>query len=218
VADEREKCGEAATDLEEPGGVLIVDIPRDVGDAPPVPPGFSIRGTANDVGVLEIGSNKSLIFGGIAAAGAVVAGVAVASKEAEPYAGPQPFEDLPGIEFVSSNPPPESTLSLSSGTLSLHLRVYSLETMMGATVTADLAAPSFNSSSCIILSGTHDLRARENETVVLTGPTQPNGGFCDTRVPLEEIRVRVVPASGLGGFRTGIAPLHHLRVLYYITE
>ena len=65
----------------------------------------------------------------------------MASKEAEPYAGPQPFEDLPGIEFVGSNPPPGSTLSLSSGTISLELRLYSLETMAGANVTVVAPPP-----------------------------------------------------------------------------
>jgi tetratricopeptide (TPR) repeat protein len=211
-------CAEAALDTKEAGGVLIVDIPRDVADAPPVPPGFSIRGTANDIGVLEIGSNKSLILGGIAAAGAVAAGVAVASQPAEPYSGPQPFEDLPGVDFVSSDPPPESTLSLSGGFISIVLSMYAVEDMPGATVTVELASPSFNSSSCIILTTTHDFVARRRDSVVVSGPTQPNGGFCDTRVPLEEMRVRAVPASGLGGFRTGRAPLSHLRVMYHITE
>lgn len=90
--------------------------------------------------------------------------------------------------------------------------------MVGARITALLSGPSFNSaSSCIILESTQDLEARRSESVVLSGPTQPNGGVCDTRVPLEEIKVRVVPANGLGGFRTGMAPLHHLRVQYYFT-
>ncbi len=218
VVDKMEECAEAAADSKEAGGVLIVDVPRDIADPPPVPPGFSIRGTANDIGVLEIGKNKALIAGGVALAGVAAYGIAAASKPPEAYVGPEPFVDSPGIAFVASNPPPGSTLSLSSGTLSLELRIYSPETLMGAKIVAQLAASAFSSASCIVLRGTHDLQGGRAESVVLSGPTQPTGGNCDTRVPLEHIWVRVTAAGGIGGFGTGNVPLRHLDVVYYITE
>jgi hypothetical protein len=115
------------------------------------------------------------------------------------------------------NPPPESTLSLSSGTLSLELRVYSPQTAMGARVIAELATGG-SLSSCVTLETSSDLRAGRTETVVVSGPTLPSGGRCDIRVPTEEIRVRVVKSDGFEVFRTGIPPLHHLRVLYHLTE
>jgi tetratricopeptide (TPR) repeat protein len=218
VVKKPEDCAEAATDSEEAGGVLIVDVPRDVAEAPPVPPGFSIRGTTADIGVLELGSNKSLIAGGIAAGGAVAAGIAVASQPPEPYSGPQPFVEANGVAFLSSDPPPGSTLSLSNGFLALRLDVFSVKTLTGARITADLIQTAGPDARCFVLEGSHDLPAGQRQTVVLSGPTLPDNDFCTTDRPITEIRVRVVGGDGFGGFHTGIAPLNHLRVEYFVAE
>jgi tetratricopeptide (TPR) repeat protein len=218
VAKDPEDCPEASADPRDADAVLIITTPTDVVDAPPVPPGFSIRGTTADMGVLEIGAKKSLIAGGVALAGATAAGIAVASRPQDGYAGPKPFADGPGVAFVASNPPPESTLSLSSGSLSLDLRIYSPQTILGARIIAELAEEGRALSSCIVLETSSDLRGGQPQSVLLSGPTVPNGGWCDTRVPLDQIRVRVLRDDGSESFRTGMPPLHHLRVLYYLTE
>ncbi|MCG6926384.1 MAG: tetratricopeptide repeat protein [Acidobacteria bacterium] len=219
VVERLEECAEASVDSKDAGGVLIIDKPRDIADAEPVPHGFSIRGTTADVGILEISSHKALVAGGAALAGAAAAGIALARNSGEGYDGPKPFEDLPGVEFVGSNPPPGSTLSLSGGTLSVELRVYSLQTLPGARITADLAPGGSGAAApCFTLEGTHDLESGRTVAVVISGPTVPTFGECDVRVPIEQMRVRVVGSNGLGGFRTGVPPLSHLRVLYNLTE
>jgi Tfp pilus assembly protein PilF len=219
VVKQEDDCPEAAADSKEAAAVLIVEPPRDVADAAPVPDGFSIRGTTADMGVLEIGSKKALLFGGAALAGAAAAGVALFKSPEQSYDGPMPFEDLPGIAFVNSDPPPGSTLLLRGGTISVELQVYSLQTLPGARITAELVQgfASFG-GACIALQGTHDLAAGITTSVVLSGPTTPIGGGCDTRVPIEQMRVWVVGSDGLGGFRTGIPPLNHIRVHYDLAE
>jgi len=106
----------------------------------------------------------------------------------------------------------------SSGSLSLELRIYSPQTIMGARIIAELAEEGRALSSCIILEASSDLPGGQAESVVLSGPTVPNGSWCDTRVPIDEIRVRVVTGDGFESFRTGIPPLHHRKVLYHIAE
>ena len=216
VVKKRTECAEASADLAEAGGVLIIDVPRDIADAPPVPPGFSIRGTTSDVGMLEIGMNKALIAGGVALAAAAGTGVAAASKPPQEYSGPRPFVDAPGVEFVTSDPPPGSTLSLSGGQIAIQLLVYAPQSMPGASIRAELAM-SDNGGPCIVV-GTHqDLAAGRKESVVVSGPTLRNEN-CSIGSPLEVLRVVVIEADGIGGFRTGYPPLRNLRVLYHVTE
>ena len=211
-------CAEAAADPDRVASVLIIDTPTNVPGAPPVPPGFSIRGTTADAGVLEMGSSKALVAGGLALGAAVAGGVAWANNSDLSYKGPKPFVEAPGIAFVMSEPPPGSTLSLSGGEIVMQLHVYSPQAITGARIAGELAIGGF-SSGCLTLQGVQDLAAARTETVVIRGTTQPLGGAsCDTRVPLSELRVRVVEANGLGGFRTGLAPLVHLRVTYHVTN
>ena len=53
--------------------------------------------------------------------------------------------------------------------------------------------------------------------MVLSGPTFTRGG-CDTRVPIEQMFVRVLRADGLGGFRTGLPPLLPIPILFDLTD
>ena len=216
VVKKREECAEAAEDPDKVASVLIIDPPRDVSDPPPVPPGFSIRGTTADVGMLEIGKNKALLAGGVALAGVAAVAVAAASQPPGEYEGPHPFEDGPGVEFVTSDPPPGSTLSLSSGHIAIQLNLFSPQPMPGARIRAELAL-SQNGGPCIVVQTHHDLPGGRTESVVVSGPILRNE-LCNIRFPLEVLRVAVVEADGIGGFRTGIPPLRHLTVRYFLEE
>ncbi len=216
IGNDESACPEAAEDSDEVATVLIIDKPKDVADAPPVPPGFSIRGTTADIGALELGSNKALILGGAALAGGVAAGIVVANQAGGAYTGPQPFSEAPGISLETIDPPSGSTLSLSGGQVTVQLGVFSTEEIPNALIVAELA---HSNAPCIRLSTTRDLPAGQRVSVILAGPTIPAGdGFCDTRLPLEEMWVRVTNANGLGGFRTGLPPLGHLRILFNLAE
>jgi thioredoxin-like negative regulator of GroEL len=210
------ECAEASEDSGEVSSILIIDTPADVADPPPVPPGFSIRGTTADVGVLEMGPNKALIAGGVVLAGAV-AGAATLGRSDGDYSGPHPFEDGPGIALVASEPPDGGTLSLNGGELVLRLRLFSPQAIPGAVIVAELAHSGFG-AVCIRLTGTQDLPAGREQEAVIRGPTLPASASCDTRTPLNQLRVRVTEPSGLGGFRTGIPPLSHLPVFFHLEE
>lgn len=219
VDTEAAACAEDAADSDVVGSVLIVDKPRDVANAPPVPKGFSIRGTTGDAGALEMGQNKALVWGGVGLAAAIAGGVVVASQGGGPYAGPQPFSEAPGISLVATDPPSGSTLSLSGGQVSVQLNVYAVEAMPGAIIVAELTHGNGNGNGCISLTKSQDLPAGQTTAVLLSGPTTPSGGaFCDTRLPIESIAVRVNNANGLGGFQTGISPLGHFRVFFDLVE
>ena len=89
---------------------------------------------------------------------------------------------------------------------------------MGARITAHLSQANNRYSSCIILNTTQDLAAGRMESVVMSGPTQSGGDYCNLSAPADIIRVMVVPSSGPGGFRTGTPSLPHLPVFYELTE
>jgi hypothetical protein len=217
VGDSRE-CGEANSDPDKTASMLIIDAPTDVPGAPPVPPGFSIRGTTADAGVLEMGSNKALVAGGIGLGAAIAGGLALAQGGDLSYKGPEPFVEAPGIAFVTSQPPPGSTLSLSGGEIAIQLRIFTPRAIPGARIIGELHMRGFG-NFCLTLSGAQDLEAGRTETAVIRGSTQPSGGgTCNARVPLEQLRVRVVGADGLGGFATGFPPLNHLSVTYQVTN
>lgn len=219
IAGDATACSEDAEDSDEVGNVLIIDKPRTVANAPPVPRGFSIRGTTGDAGALEVGSNKALIYGSLALAGGVAVGVAVANQAGGAYTGPKPFSEAPGISLETTTPPSGSTLALSGEQMvSVQLGVFSTEELPGARIEAELVHGP-NSAPCIHLRTNQDLPAGRTTSVVLAGPTVPAGaGFCDTRLTLGWVRVTVTNAGGLGGFRTGIPPLGHLRIMFNLVE
>ena len=87
-----------------------------------------------------------------------------------PYQGPEPFVEGPGIGFITSEPPPGSTLSLSGGEIAIQLRIFTPRAIPGARITGDLHIRSFG-VSCLILRGVQDLAAGRTETVVIRGST-----------------------------------------------
>ena len=216
LSDDEAECAEAGLDSDEVGSVLIIDKPKGVADAPPVPRGFSIRGTTADVGALEVGANKALVYGGIGLGAAIAGGVVVASQAGGPYAGPQPFSEAPGVSLESIDPPSGSTLSLSHGQITVQLGVFSMEDMPGARIEAELVQS--HGGTCIVLNTSQDLPPSRTVSVVLAGPTTPAFGPCDTRFPIEAIRVRVLSAEGLPRIQTGVPPLSHLRILFNLVE
>lgn len=211
------ECAEASSDPTDAGSVLVVSVPPGASEDDPVPPGFSIRGTTADIGVLEMRSKRALLAGLLGLGGAAAGALAMTSGGPTEYSGPRPFEDAPGLAFVSSTPPLGSTLSLTSGFITMELRVFSTHTMAGARITATLHVAGV-SSHCISISGVHDLEAGRTTSIVIGGPTRRDGSYCPIGTPLEELRVRVTESTGLGGFLTGVPGLPHLRVSYWLEE
>jgi hypothetical protein len=98
---------------------IVVTVPEGAPVVPPVPAGFSPAGVAG-AEVAAGGSSKTPLV--IAGTG-VVATAAIAGAVASTGGGPAPLPevDVPTLRFNVTVPPPGSTVSVSSGTLSVFM-------------------------------------------------------------------------------------------------
>jgi hypothetical protein len=108
------------------------------------------------VGVFSFSARTSLLAA--AGLGAVLGGVAYAVSDNE---GPTQST----IEFVSSNPPPNATISLANLALSVRVRLKSSREIAAGTVVLGLRPPDYP-GWCITLFGTHPHLAADESVVV----------------------------------------------------
>ena len=137
-----------------------------------VPQGFSARGVVGDSGQFEMSTAKGLGAAALVGGAGVAAALGAAEKEPNrvlPVG--EPFVTGPGIEFVSSQPPPGGTISSSGGFLALELRIFSPDEVPNALVTATLFT-SVGLAPCLLFSSRHDLPARQAVAVTVNGPVR----------------------------------------------
>jgi len=186
-------CGGA--DRSSVSSSIVVQVPAGAPVVPPVPLGFNPTGVVAAEQPVATGGKKAYIIGGAAAVAAAVGGLAVAGGGSD--TGPPGPDPIPGFHFEGTNPAPESTVSISQGTLQIFLRM-DREPTDPLTVDwrAEWRATGF-APICVTMAGT--LRGVQRPTdLVLTGPLlaqRPCGD--DSRASFVRIQVT---ANGLSVF------------------
>lgn len=191
---------------------LIVEAPAG-SKGRPVPRGFSTRGTIADAGQFEISPGIALAAAALVGGGAASLGLSQSKKE-KPGVPPvgEPFVSGPGIAFLGSSPPPGSTLSRSSGSLAIQLRIFSPEGVTGAVITTAFFTQS-TLVPCLLLTTRHDLAASQTEIVVVSGPTRLETG-CSARFALTRLTVSVARADQRTLFETGQPGIPHIPITF----
>ena len=213
VVDDREACANKTSEFLASASGLLVEPPPGRKTAP-VPSGFSSKGVVGDIGQFEI--STPVAVGAAAVLGGAAVAVARANSEKEFETAPAvgvPFVTGPGIAFVGSTPPPGSTLSLSSGTLTLQLQVFSPNEVPGAIITASLYEPQ-SSGPCYGFTTTRDLPAGRTEVVTLGGPLAAARLPCRPGVTIIQLRVAVTTSASAPLFETGQTGIPNIPVSY----
>ncbi len=211
VARHLRECADSSSVAMSSASGLIVQAPAGIKRS--VPRGFSSQGTSGDIGQFEMSLGVTLAAAALVGGGAATVALSQAGKEAPgfPPVG-EPFVTGPGIAFDGSMPPPGSTLSRSSGSLAVQLRIFSPEALAGAMITAAFFND-INSNPCLLLRTRQDVEASRIASVVVSGPTRLEIG-CSARLTLTRLSVSVAGADQRTAFETGQPGIPHIPITF----
>lgn len=196
---------------------VIIHVPTGY-KVPLVPSGFSGRGTLRageeKLGVFpNMSLTTALLAAGAVGAGAVAVGLSVANPPSPPGV---PGTLAPGrpqgtVTLLASSPPPGSTISLSSGSLALSLRIAADQDVPPGTVKAELLHFSPKQLSCAFLSSPYaGFRGGMPQDVTVSGHLF-NEGVCGASFSTEWLEVSVessqrIEAGGVFSLNYNLVP------------